>query len=83
MAAVLSDHHVALGRKPAYYDALRGRRARRQVVIADPARFTEPSKSFISRRLVLCASRLIDLDEGVSLPHIVRYAVLLAGSDAI
>ncbi|MRH98198.1 LysR family transcriptional regulator [Agrobacterium tumefaciens] len=40
------------------------------LVIADPARFTEPPTSFISRRLVWCASRLIDLDEGGSLPII-------------
>lgn len=43
---------------------------RADLVIADPARFTVPPQSCISRRLVWSASRLIDVEEKVSLPLI-------------
>ncbi|MFK4823126.1 LysR family transcriptional regulator [Ochrobactrum quorumnocens] len=38
------------------------------IVVADPARFTQPPLSFISYQLVWCASRLLDVNEEEPLP---------------
>ena len=53
------------------------------VVMADPARFAEAPKAHLSRQLVWCASRMLELDPQSELPldH-VRRLVLLAGPHA-
>ena len=53
------------------------------VVMADPARFAKAPKAHLSRQLVWCASRMLELDPQSELPldH-VRRLVLLAGPHA-
>jgi len=43
---------------------------RSDIVVADPARFTQAPKSFMSKQLIWCASRLMDVDDGDPLPVI-------------
>lgn len=44
---------------------------RSDIVVADPARFTTTPVGFISRQLIWCASRMLEVDEGAPLPLIV------------
>ncbi|MFK8256291.1 LysR family transcriptional regulator [Erwinia sp. AnSW2-5] len=43
---------------------------RSDIVVGDPARFTQAAKSYISRELVWCASRMMVFDDAAPLPFI-------------
>ncbi|KQW61048.1 MULTISPECIES: LysR family transcriptional regulator [Ensifer] len=44
---------------------------RSDIVVADPARFTTTPTGFISRQLIWCASRMLEVDENAPIPIII------------